>query len=537
MKKQKIILILIVILAFCLRFYKLNSYPALNADEASIGYDAYSLIKTGRDQHGNSWPLQFQSFNDYKPGLYVYIVLPFVKFLSLNEWSIRIPSAFLGVATVYIIYLLIKELFNDEKFALIGSFLLAISPWHLHFSRSGWEVNIATFFITLGLLFFFKAIKKQKFSSFFFSVLFFVLSMYTYHSARIVVPFLGIGLFYFYLKDLKKNLKLVSISVIIFGLLIIPITNKDALSRAGGVSIFSDKGIISGINEQRGEGANSTLTKILHNKVINYSLIFADNYSKHFWGEFLFLSGDVIQRNRVPETGQLYLFEIITLSVGIYFIIKKTNKEWGLIIFWLIISPAAAALTFQSPHALRAHNMVIPLTIISSYGLMKILNLLKNLKIKNIFLLGNFLILIFISWCVARYLHEYYIHMSKEYPYSSQYGVKEMVSYLSQNQGSFQKIFVTDRYDQPYILYLFYTKTDPSWFQKNHNLTAPDKFGFSTVRDVASIHFESIDFEKLKQNYPNSLIIGDTKEIPKEANIIKKIYGANGFLYFEVVKN
>src|SRR3989304_9058383 len=98
---RKIFLILIILLAFILRFYRLGDDPALNADEAAIGYNAYSLIQTGHDEHGNSWPIHFQSFNDYKPGLYFYLVIPFVKLLGLNEWAVRIPGAFLGVATVY----------------------------------------------------------------------------------------------------------------------------------------------------------------------------------------------------------------------------------------------------------------------------------------------------------------------------------------------------------------------------------------------------------------------------------------------------
>src|SRR3989304_8512132 len=81
----------VFLLACFLRFYHLGSYPALNADEAAIGYNAYSLIQTGRDEHGNFWPIHFQSFNDYKPGFYFYLVVPFVKMLGLNEWAVRVP--------------------------------------------------------------------------------------------------------------------------------------------------------------------------------------------------------------------------------------------------------------------------------------------------------------------------------------------------------------------------------------------------------------------------------------------------------------
>src|SRR3990172_4334697 len=115
LRKTRLLLFLILLLALVLRFWRLDSYPALNADEAAIGYNAYSLIQTGLDEHGNAWPIHFQSFNDYKPGLYFYLVLPFVFLMGLSEWAVRIPGAFLGVATVYLIYLLVKELFKNHE--------------------------------------------------------------------------------------------------------------------------------------------------------------------------------------------------------------------------------------------------------------------------------------------------------------------------------------------------------------------------------------------------------------------------------------
>jgi len=154
MKISKILLIVIILLAFILRFYKLGNYPALNADEAAIGYNAYSILETGKDEHGNFWPIHFQSFNDYKPGLYFYLVMPFIKIFGLNGWAVRTPNAFLGVATVALIYLLAQELIKKRKkiknqkragleindnpkdmLPILSAFLLAVSPWHIHFSR------------------------------------------------------------------------------------------------------------------------------------------------------------------------------------------------------------------------------------------------------------------------------------------------------------------------------------------------------------------------------------------------------------------
>lgn len=551
---KKLVIILILVLAFALRFYHLGSLPALNADEAAIGYNAYSLIQTGMDEHGNPWPIHFQSFNDYKPGLYFYIVLPFVKFLGLNIWSVRIPGAFIGVLSVLLIYLLVKQLFGEKgvkigkwnlTLAEVSAFFLAISPWHIHFSRGGWEVNTATFLMTLGLLFFLKAIKNRRLLFYALSFVSFDLSLYTYHASRVVVPLLGIGLLIIYWKEVKRAAKPFLIACLIAFLVLLPLAKDlatgEVFSRAAGVGLFADPGPLNRINEQRGQHTNfnSLTAKVFHNKAVNYGLAFLDNWAKHYWGEFLFVSGDLIQRDKVPETGVMYLYDILFVIAGLYFVTrtKDDKKSWKVVVLWLTVAPTAAALTFQSPHALRAQNMVIPLEIISAFGFLAILNLvLKNFN-KKVFYSIFIIFLLGISWNFARYIHMYYVHMAKEYPFSSQYGVKELVSYVEKNQDKYKDIVVTDRYDQPYILFLFYMKYPPALFQKEGVLTPPDQYGFSTVRDFSKFHFISIEFDRMKETYPNSLLIGTTKEIPKEANIVKRIYGTNGYEYFDIVAN
>ena len=552
---KKYLLIGILVLAAVLRLWRLGEFPALNADEAAIGYNAYSLIQTGKDEHANSWPIHFQSFNDYKPGLYFYLVLPFVKLFGLNIWSIRIPGALLGVATVYLVYLLVKEMFLGSKFKIgnwkleiLAAAMLTISPWHIHFSRGGWEVSAATFFITLGLWLFLKALKNPKY--YWLSALSLLLSLYTYHAARIVVPILGLSLLIIYWKQVKKNLKPAIMAVVLAGVLLLPLAidlvRSDTFSRAAGVGLFADTGPLSRINEQRGEHTDFTgvISKIFHNKATNYGLAFLQNWGQHFWGEFLFLSGDDIQRNKVPETGQMHLFEIITVVVGLVGIVgslvspsskDRTRKSWRIILVWLLVAPVASALTFQSPHALRAHNMVIPLTIISAYGLVLIVKWLGRLK--NWRVVGFSLVGVLIVWSFVRYLHMYWVHMAKEYPFSSQYGVEELVNYLQENQERYERIVVTDRYDQPYILFLFYLKYPPEKFQLEHSLTSRDEFGFSTVREFGKYRFESIDFENTRVEYPGALIVGTDEEIPEETNIVKDIYGTNDYLYFQIVAN
>ncbi len=548
-KNKKLILVGIIILAFVLRFYRLGSFPAFNADEASIGYDAYSLIQTGHDQHGNAWPVSFQSFNDYKPGLYVYIVLPFVKVLGLTEWAVRIPNALIGVASVYLIYLLVKELFGKEKevFPLIAALFLAISPWHIHFSRGGWEANTATFFLMVGVLFFVKYFNFEKKSRYYliYSILAFIAAIYTYQATRVISPLLGLGLVVIYRKEIFKNSRPFFIAGIVGFVLLVPLfldfAKGNVLSRAAGVGLFADPGPRSRVEEQRGEHiiVSSLVGRALHNKVVNYSLAFLENWTTHFHGEFLFLSGDAVQRSKVPETGEMYLVDIVFLSLGgILLLKKKDSKGVQVLAMWIILGPVASALTFQSPSALRAQNIVIPLMTVSAYGAFGIYEFIKKkAKTKNMFLAGTLVIVGLLGWNFARYEQMYWVHMAKEYPYSSQYGVKELVDFVQKNQDKYNKILITDRYDQPYILFLFYMKYSPAKFQMEHNLTSRDQFGFSTVSSFGKYYFSSIKFDEARQNNPNTLIAGTSGEIPKEANIIKDIYGTNGFLYFRVVAN
>ena len=541
MKTKKIILIVILLLAAFLRLFNLANFPTgINADEAAIGYNAYSLIETGKDEHGASWPIHFKSFGDYKPGLYFYLVLPLVKFFGLNAWSVRLPSALLGILSVFLIYLLVKELFKNEWWGILSAGMLAISPWHLHFSRGGWEVNVATTFILLFVLFFVKSLKKISFLIP--AGLFLILSLYTYHSARVVALFLTLALVLFYWKNIfqKKNIKLVSTIIIVGFLFLIPLiisfVGPAGTARFSGVGLFADSGPLWRVNELRVEHGSvaSLSTRLIHNRFVGYGVAFLENYFDHFEGNFLFISGDVIPRSRVPETGQLYLFEIPLFLLGLYFLIRDKLKGKIVLFIWLFMGPVAAALTFQTPHALRSHNMVIPLAIISAYGLYNLFSWLK--KQKKIFVIfGSLLIAILISWNVGRYLHQYYVHYPKTYPFAWEEGFDELTSYIEENEDKYEKIYVTDKYDQPYIIFLFYLKYPPSLFQREVQLTPPDKFGFSTVRDFGKFHFEKIDWPTLKDK-KGSLVIGTDEEIPKSAKIVETIYFRNNKPAFKIVE-
>lgn len=528
-------IISIIFLALLLRTVNLSvSPPGFNADEAALGYNAYSLLKTGKDEWGESFPLVFKSFSDYKPGLYVYLALPFVALFGLEEFSVRLPSILLGTLSVFIIYLLAKELFKSHILALSTAFLLSISPWHIHYSRGAWETNVATFFILGGVYFFIKGL--QSINWFYLSGISFILSMYTYQSPRLIVPILILLTAPFFWKKIftKKIIPIVAIcSVLIIPLIFILIGNR-GLARFQGVSIFTDSGISARLNQDRGEhyNPNELTAKLYHNRFTAFGLNFLEHYFDHYTPQFLFINGDPLGRNKIPEMGQMHLFEIITFIAGLYFLLTRKLKNTKIIFIWLIVAPIAASLTYQTPHALRAENMVIPVTLISGAGLGFIIE--NILKLKALYKrIGIFVTILIISFFFSKFIHQYFVHLPKQYALEWEYGFSKLVPFIFENKDKYKKVVITDRYDQAYILFLFYSKYDPIKYQQTAKPTGVDKYGFSTINSFDKFEFRPVGKEEAGKDQ-DTLYIGTAEEI-ESPNVDKQINFPNGNPVFKIL--
>jgi 4-amino-4-deoxy-L-arabinose transferase-like glycosyltransferase len=537
---KKIFIILILVLAAFLRFYQIADFPAgLNADEAALGYNAYSLMLTGKDEHGHPWPINLESFGDFKPALYSYILIPSVKVFGLTELAVRLPSAIFGFLSVLFIYLLAKEIFPDRQgLPEISALILAISPWALHFSRGGWEVNVATTFILIGVYSFVIWLRRSTLPWLISSVTFFILSMYTYQSARLIAPILGLYLVLTFVKNLLRVPRQVVLAAILGLVLFIPLANSvlrsDAASRFSGVGLLADEGPVNRVKELRGQHRPGKMTvildKIFHTRPVIYTIQFVKNYTDHFNGDFLFINGDSIPRNKVPETGQLYLTDFLLLGIGIIYLLRHPSARSRIIWIWLFIAPIASASTFQTPHALRAENMVIPLSLIVSFGVYAAV----SSRIAKVVIP---VLVVLYAYQFTRYLHEYYVHYPQTYPYAWQYGFKELVPYVQANQSRYDKILVTDKYDQPYILFLFYSQYPPILFQDHHTLTFRDQYNFSTVRDYDKYHFASTPWDKVRDIH-SALIVAAPEDIPAVGvNIVKTINFPDGSPAFKIISN
>ena len=534
MKIHKYLLPLIIIIAFLIRGISLDTTPALNPDEAALGYNAYSLILTGKDEHGVAWPLHFKSFGDFKPGGYVYLAIPFVKLFGLTPMAVRMPNLILSLLTILFLYKLVLLISKKEKIALLAAAVLTFSPWHIHFSRGAWESSAALSFIVIGTYFFFKSIKEKFLLNFLLFTFNFILSLYIYHSARLIAPLLALSLCLLYFKFLIKKLPQIIIPIIFAGLLAVPVLfsflNNGGTTRLGGVGLTADQGPINRSNELLNNHSGVKLiNRAMHNKRILYLVSWGQKYASHFDLNFLSVNGDEVPRSKVPEMGQIHLFELPFLLLGFIFIIKTkdlSSKAKAFIFLFLLISPIASSLTFQAPSALRALAMVIPVSILISAGIYYFFSLLSKNKFSKII---TIIFILLYSYSIAYYFDAYFLHYAKRYPFAWQYQFDQVIPFAESQKQNYADIYVTNKYDQPYILFLFFSQYPPEEIQKQIQLSSPDKFGFSTVLKYDNYHFDKINWDQIPNN---SLVIASDELIPK--NPIKIINFSNGQPAFKI---
>lgn len=528
-------LIIILVLAAGLRLHGLTKFPeGLNADEAALGYNAYSLMLTGRDEHGHPWPVNLESFADYKPALYSYLLIPFIKVLGLTDLAVRLPGAVAGIMAVLVLYLLVREVW-DRNYGLAAAAILAISPWHLKFSRGGWETNFATTLILVGAWLMVKWLKTSKPWDLIWAAVCLAAAMYTYQSARLVAPLLAGGWMLLNWRRSWWGRRQIWAAALVAAGLLLPlvwsIATTEASSRLTGVGLLADAGPVNRANELRGQHRdwNHLASRLWHNRWVLYSSAFLKNYTDHFGGDFLFVNGDMIERYKIPETGLMYLTDMGLVVLGLVVLIRRPPRYANVIWWWLVVAPVASALTFQTPNAHRSLNLVIPLTIIAAIGLVEIL---KRWKVLGICVLG-----VVYLWQIARYLHMYYVHYPQAYPMAWDYGFAELVSYVQTVDDSYHQILVTDKYDQPYILFLFYLRYPPQQFQTDHQLSPRDKFNFSTVRHFDKYYFENTSWDKVRDVH-GTLIVAAPEDIPAVGvNVVKTIYFPGGQPAFKIVSN
>lgn len=492
MNKRTVLLTGIIFLGFILRVWNIDSIPpGLNRDEASIGYTAYSLLLTGRDEYGRLWPLSLESFGDWKLPLYVYADIIPMMIAPLTEASVRIPSVIFGTLTVAGVYLLVRRLFagvqKNHSIALLAALFLAVSPWHIHFSRVASEANVAVFLVCFSLIAFFKGLQNSR--TMFVSGALLGLSLFTYHgnhvsSILLFMLLLGILL---YQKQLRSVLRF-SIPFFFLTAIILSRTLFGAdTTKISGLTYFADtytsyEHVVLARLEHT--NPNDIVTKIQHNKATFFLQQFVRGYLRSLSPEFLFISGGSNLQHNIPNAGNLYIWEGLLIIIGLYVVFRNKFQWRWFLLGWLLLSPVAAAITKDAPHSARM-LAVLPLPqIFAAVGGWYLWRKSKY----------SLLLVLVVVITTTGFFDRYYVHFPAIREIAWGGGYESLVASVTRRSADYSEI-VMDRPDySPYIYFLFYNRTDPEYFQKEVERYDPDAEGFHHVRSLGKMTFKKLDW-------------------------------------------
>lgn len=554
MKKLYLILILLcfILIGSFLRFFQFTiNPPSLNIDEVSIGYSAFSILKTGKDENGVFMPMFFASTGDYKNPVLIYSIVPSIALFGLNEFSVRLSTALVGVLSIPVIYMLVVVLIGSQRIALFSSLILALSPWHIFYSRYASDSLMATFITMIGVYSLLRLIKKNGYVWVIVSPFMLALPMYTYHSQRLFIIMFLTTLFFTNYRLFKK--KKLFYSLVLFVILTIPLVLFSIVGNAGkrATMVFLSQDIeytrniildhlVRGVSL---DGFMNLLLKPLtifsHENFLLF-LFWLKRYLSYFQPDFLFFSGLNMTQNVTAGIGVLYFFEFPWLVLGLYRLIKEKIPCKWLIFLWILLGIFPASLANNQQSSVRTLLILPALILIIALGLDLFIQLI--LKIKQNFLRVS-VFLMYSCFVLLTFLQTYLvfsIHFPLQKSEAFMYGTKESVLYALENKEKYREI-VFDPYrgidaqnivNIPHMYILFYSKYDPLKYQTERKQFGSEYFSFDkfTIRPIDLRG----DISK-----KNTLFIGSPWSLPEkdlnQKSIIKRIYLLNGSLALLIV--
>ncbi len=477
------LLFIAIIVGAFFRFYKIGDSPkGVYVDEAALGYNAYSILKTGKDEFGKAFPIMFRSFATFQSPVYTYLTVPFISMFGLSSFSTRLPSALFGLLTIPLLYFLVKQLSGTDPvtknqvprtnhFALFSALLLAISPWHIQYSRTAYESNIALFFLLLGSLLFIKALKKPWL--FTLSALSFGISFIAYRAEILIVPVLLAVFTVRFGKVIITNLKSFLFPIFIGSILgLVVIAPTVLILRTPGFQARTSAMNIFSLSLQAPWGykeGGGPLEKLTNNPQLLSGKEFLSLYSSYLSPRYMFSLGDSGPRKPYTDLGTFYAWQFPFFLVGLYLLLKSKDQN-GLktfILTLLLVSPIPAALTRDPYSTLRSLPLVVPIILIISYGLVKIFEI--NWRYANRWKYTALTILILLSslkmFISAFYHHDYFRSVFWNY------GWQNVVESFQDLDPTLPIIVDNSRGDS-YIELLFFLKYYPATYQQD-NLEVP----------------------------------------------------------------
>lgn len=548
MKKILTILLLStsIILLLAVRVIGLDISPqSIGYDEASLGYNAYSILLTGKDEYGMRLPLSLRSYNDFKPALYAYLEIPFIKVFGLNQSSVRLPSAVLGTISLIFLFLILKRVTNKSIPALIGVLILiSFLPWRLHFSRVAFEANISMAFFT-GIVWCLMNFNKNfiyKLGTIAFSTL----AIYSYHSARIAVPaFLFLTIidpFSFKPKVFLKNpiaftkrLWPLLLVLLLYLPLFFEFKASLILTRFGQTNVFNH---FYPFTPQELILTKNIWLNPLANPIYYILGMLTGHIASYLSPQNLALliyPGVIKSAQAIGSTGMIGFVGGILFIVGLVTNFREIvlNKEKRIVAYWILAGIVPAAVTWEWFYPLRSLNIYPAIDLIIGLGLITICDHLTKYKNKALaFLWAIVLITIVVATSFYNLISEYNYGAWETRGEFQPGGFKESANLLNTLKDKYPVIYINSSQAQSYEIFWFYLKYPPANIQNLSN-----RRNTPGIEGPPTIDFDNFVYKKLdwpNDKYKNNFVFWTDSEVKeKEINETKgaklyKIFGPTG---------
>lgn len=571
-KKYYLLFALILFVAVILRFYDLGKVPvSLYWDETAILLDAKTVATNGMDMHGNSWfQAMFPSYGDYKLPIYIWLASVSVKLVGVSEFALRLPSALAGVGTVLLSGAIVHQLMHlfkrgtslekipNQWGTLLGCLIMALTPWSIMFSRTGFEGHVAQFLTGLSILLLLHS-KNRKWLLLL-SVLFGSLATYTYFSVRFVWPvvflvgFLLLELTDFKIKKIQKMIKplLIKVGILLASLFLYMVTLQPMFNsplyeasnqfRLSTTSVLNAYDYPVEANILREQAGNTLIDRIIFHRHWLMLRELAKNYADNLDLSYIFLTGDPNLRHGTGVHGLLLLPTLPLLIWGIYLLGKEKPSILIFLGIWWIVGLLPASVPEDTPHALRSLNALLPLVTLVSFGALDFAKTLdvKLKEKKNLVKFGQIAALIALPLLFLISSLTFTYHYFKIYPYQSAYdwqdGYKQLATTIMEAKDGVETVWVDPFEDRFYLWLLTYGDYDATTIQQlvknNYKVT-----------EVENIKFAPFDWGKTAGLGYKVIIVGQPLALegriansPKQPDQIDEIIGNDGTKRFLVAR-
>lgn len=494
-KKQIIGLGLVILIAAFIYLWKISIVPSsLYADETTVGYNAYSILQTGKDEYGKSFPILFRLFGAYTPPLFVYVLTPFISFFGLNSFALRLPSALATLGLILVVFLFVKKLnfFKNSYSALLASLIFAISPWVVFNARLGYEVTLGYVLFYIGVYFLWQGLDKNNLSLT--GLLFLSLSTYTAHTERYLVPlFLSLFLIIFRQKIFNKTY----VSHLATTFIICLTTQIPHFTVLSSPAFWVKNTSFAASNISAG------LWDFINQLVIYLS-------PQTYFGSAI---QDINLQHFIPEISLFYSWQIIPFLVGLYFLLKTARSaDNKLILLLLLASPIPGAMSGHFISIQRVLPIIVPIVLIIALGIEKLFVLVPK-KFGFISILLAFALLLFSLVLLWR---SYFVLLPGLWSKWWNFGAKEIAQFISQNNQS--KIIIDNSRDQAlYSPIIFYLQYPPDKFQPQFTHIATNYYHnptFSSTVTFGNTTTRPINWET--DPLVDAFLVGDTLSISEE---------------------